>query len=104
MPSVPLTLCAAQQPVYSPYYLMHGHHQRLPFEAEAEQNYDKLAEVIECLNSEAELARRIEMLGNLSCVYNKVIVNIEKAQEKQKQQYAKKGFHCVCVRKWRVCP
>ena len=43
----------------SPYYLMHGHHQRLPSEAEAEQNYDKLAGVIECLNSEAELARRI---------------------------------------------
>ena len=40
----------------SPYYLIHGHHQRLPFEAEAEQNYN-LAEVIECLSREAELAK-----------------------------------------------
>ena len=41
---------------YSPYYLIHGHHQRLCFEAEAEQNYN-LAEVIESLSSETELAK-----------------------------------------------
>ena len=39
------------------------------------------------------MQRRIDILENLSCVYNKVTVNTEKAQEKQKKQYAKKAPH-----------
>ena len=89
-------ICAINAMKSTTYYLMHGHHQRLPMEAEAQQSKN-LAETAQMLNSGgAEVNTRIDILKKLNLVYEKVPGNIEKAQEKQKKQYDRKGA-TVCV-------
>ena len=86
---------------YSPFYLLFGRNPRFPFEAEKSEitpsGSDDIAQLMQDLSNEVIIREYIEETSRMKdTLFPLVESNIQKAQEKQKEQYQKKKGQPVC--------
>ena len=82
---------------YSPFYLLFGRNTRFPFEAERSviscTSSDVISQLMQDLSSEVVIREHIEETSHMkNTLFPIVDSNIQKAQEKQKLKYQKKGL------------